>query len=134
MSVKIELNNNNICNEELSDISDILDKKYELSLLYDYYGELLKDNHRRIFGYYVLDDMSLGEISSELGITRQAVYDSIKRSTAHLKEYEAKLSLIAGSRQIRIYCNDIINQLNDCDVDQSVICSISKTLNKILEV
>lgn len=97
MCVKLELiNNNELVSAYNSNdaISDILDKKYELSLLYDYYGNLLKENHKQIFEGYVLDDMSLSEIATEYGITRQAVHDSIKRSTKHLNEYEEKLGLI----------------------------------------
>ena len=42
---------------------------------------------------YYLDDYSLGEIAEEYDISRQAVYDNIKRTEAMLEEYEEKLLL-----------------------------------------
>ena len=71
-----------------------LDEIVELSYLYDFYGALLKENHRSIFEDYVLNDLSLGEIAKEREITRQGVYDVIRRCRIRLKEYEDKLQLI----------------------------------------
>ena len=73
----------------LTDIKEIV----KLSYLYDFYGPLLKERHREIFEAYVLNDLSLGEIASEYGITRQGVYDIVKRCSGRLKEYEDKLRL-----------------------------------------
>lgn len=42
---------------------------------------------------YYLDDLSLGEIAEEFDVSRQAVYDNIKRTEAMLEEYEEKLML-----------------------------------------
>jgi len=71
-----------------------LDEIVELSYLYDFYGALLKENHRSIFEDYVLNDLSLGEIAKERDITRQGVYDVIRRCRIRLKEYEEKLQLV----------------------------------------
>ena len=43
---------------------------------------------------YYLDDLSLGEIAEEYGVSRQAVYDNIRRTEAMLEEYEDKVKLI----------------------------------------
>lgn len=43
---------------------------------------------------YYLDDLSLGEIAEEFDVSRQAVYDNIKRTEAMLEEYEEKLVLL----------------------------------------
>ncbi len=43
---------------------------------------------------YYLDDFSLGEIAEEFEVSRQAVYDNIKRTEAMLEEYEQKLQLL----------------------------------------
>lgn len=43
---------------------------------------------------YYLDDLSLGEIAEEFEVSRQAVYDNIKRTEAMLEEYEEKLLLL----------------------------------------
>lgn len=80
--------------KELEDI-------YELSLLYDFYGALLKEQKREIFEDYVLNDLSLGEIARERGISRQGVHDSIKRCSRELFEYEEKLGLIQKFNHIK---------------------------------
>jgi predicted DNA-binding protein YlxM (UPF0122 family) len=66
----------------------------ELSLLYDFYGEMLGDHKKQIFEDYVLNDLSLAEIADEEGISRQGVHDIVKRCTKQLKEYEAALHLV----------------------------------------
>jgi hypothetical protein len=78
-----------------------LEEIYELSLLYDFYGALLKEEKREIFEDYVLNDLSLGEIAEERGISRQGVHDSIKRCSRKLYEYEEKLRLIEKFKRIK---------------------------------
>jgi predicted DNA-binding protein YlxM (UPF0122 family) len=71
-----------------------IDKLVELSLLYDFYGELLKDNQKVIYEDYILNDLSLSEIAEQQGISRQGVHDIIKRCSTQLMNYEEKLHLI----------------------------------------
>ncbi len=78
-----------------------LDEIVTLSILYDFYGELLSDHKKQIFEDYVLNDLSLSEIAAEQGISRQGVYDIVKRCTQELKEYEAKLSLASRFQSIK---------------------------------
>ncbi len=73
---------------------DKLEEIVELSILYDFYGELLSEHKRRIFEDYVLNDLSLGEIAEEQHISRQGVYDIVKRCSQELKDYEQRLSLV----------------------------------------
>ena len=54
------------------------------SLLYDFYGDLLTDRQKEIYGPYVQDDLSLAEIAQEYKISRQGVHDLIHRVTAIL--------------------------------------------------
>ena len=61
-----------------------MEKIFEQAMLYDFYGELLKDNQKEVFENYVLDNLSLSEIAEERGISRQAVHDMIKGLTGHL--------------------------------------------------
>ena len=60
---------------------------------YDFYAPLLKDRHREIFEQYILNDLSLSEIAQKYDITRQGVYDIVKRGSRKLEEYEEKLQL-----------------------------------------
>ena len=74
----------------------MLDKTVEVHLLYDCYGALLTERQRRIAVLRYFDDWSLSEIAVELGITRQAVNDAMKKTVAQLAEYERKLGLLAA--------------------------------------
>lgn len=67
---------------------------YELSILFDFYGELLGDHKKQIFEDYVLNDLSLAEIADDAGISRQGVHDVVKRCTKALREYEERLHLV----------------------------------------
>lgn len=69
-------------------------KIVKVSLLYDFYGQLLTEKQQKMFTLYYHDDLSLGEIAENLNITRQAVYDNIKRAENLLKNYEDKLKLM----------------------------------------
>lgn len=81
-------------------IYDILPKvigmetKLEQAYLYDFYGELLNGRQRKIYEDFYFNDLSLSEIASEEGISRQGVHDLIKRCSKSLEEYENKLRLV----------------------------------------
>ena len=66
----------------------------DLILLYDYYGDLLTDRQRECFELRYYQDLSLGEIASELGISRQGVHDNLSRTEALLKNMEAKTGCV----------------------------------------
>ena len=70
-----------------------LEKTTRMNYLFDFYQELLTPKQRSYMMLYYLDDHSLGEIAEAYDITRQAVYDNIRRTEAMLEEYEAKLQL-----------------------------------------
>jgi Uncharacterized protein conserved in bacteria len=71
----------------------MIEKFLEISMLYDFYGQMLTPKQREIFELYYNDDLSLGEISEAQNISRQGVYDIIKRSEKQLYHYEEKLGL-----------------------------------------
>ncbi len=64
------------------------------ALLYDFYGELLTEHQKELYGQVILEDLSLGEIAKEAGISRQGVHDVIKRCGQTLAGYEEKLHLV----------------------------------------
>ena len=121
-----------------------MSKNLEISTLLDYNGMLLTDKQRETVEYYYDDDLSLGEIAENTGISRQGVRDSIKRSETILLEAEEKLGLIKKSemlknslekirkdidvidgKNMKIYRSDIINES---------IKKILKELNKLDEI
>lgn len=92
---------------------DKLEEIVQQSILYDFYGELLSDHKKQIFEDYVLNDLSLSEIAAEQGISRQGVYDIVKRCTLELREYEAKLSLVSKFQSIKDKLNTIKTIVDD---------------------
>lgn len=64
------------------------------ALLFDFYGELLTDHQKEIYGQFLLEDLSLGEIARDAGISRQGVHDIVKRCEQALAGYEEKLHLV----------------------------------------
>jgi len=72
----------------------MIEKTVRMSLLFDFYGQLLTPRQQEFFSLYYDDDLSLGEIASQYGVSRQAVYDILKRSSQALEEFESKLQLV----------------------------------------
>ena len=68
-----------------------MDELLKQALLYDFYGELLTDHQKEIYEQFILEDLSLGEIARDAGISRQGVHDLVKRCDRTLQEYEEKL-------------------------------------------
>lgn len=78
-----------------------MDDILKQALLYDFYGELLTSRQKEIYSAFVLEDLSLGEIAQEAGITRQGVHDIIKRCSQALEGYEEKLRLVEKFMSIK---------------------------------
>ena len=74
---------------------------YRMTMLYDFYGELLTERQREFFDLYYNEDLSLGEIAENYGITRQGVRDVIVRAEAVLTDLEDKTGLIKRFHTIR---------------------------------
>lgn len=71
----------------------MLEKTTQVNYLFDFYHSLLTPKQRDYLDLYYLEDLSLGEIAESFDISRQAVYDNIRRTEAVLKKYEEKLKL-----------------------------------------
>ncbi len=71
-----------------------MEKIFEQALLYDFYGDLLTEHQRQVYEAAIFNDMSLSEIATEQGISRQGVHDLIKRCDKILQDYESKLHLV----------------------------------------
>lgn len=115
--------------------SNKLDQIVELSLLYDFYGALLKDHQREIYEDYILNDLSLSEIASDQEISRQGVYDIVKRCSKQLLEYENKLKLIEKFNNTKERVNNIhliAKQIKN-DGDITKINEIEKLSYQILD-
>ncbi|MED4904399.1 putative DNA-binding protein [Parageobacillus thermoglucosidasius] len=87
----------------------MLEKTMRMNYLYDFYQALLTPKQRSYMSLYYLDDYSLGEIAEQYEVSRQAVYDNIKRTEAMLEEYEKKLSLFQKFQKRK----QLMNELKD---------------------
>ncbi len=85
-------------------------KNLEVSLLLDFYGEMLTEKQRYFLDLYYNEDLSLSEIAENEGITRQGVRDSIKRAEAQLFDMEEKLHLHRRFGEVR----DGLAEISEC--------------------
>ncbi len=63
-------------------------------LLFDIYGELLTQKQQTALDLFYNEDYSLGEIAEEMGVSRQAIFDNIKRGEELLAHYDEKLCMV----------------------------------------
>ena len=115
-----------------------MEKIVEQGLLYDFYGELLTEHQRQVYEGIVYENLSLGEIAAEQGISRQGVHDIVKRCDKALMEYEKKLKLVARFVKIKEQIQEIdklsrLYEQNEIE-DKSVYCKKVRQLSaEILE-
>lgn len=84
-----------------------MEKKVLQTYLYDFYGELLTEHQRSVYEDFVLNDLSLGEIAEERGISRQGVHDMVKRCDKLLNGYEERLHLLERFMTIKSKIEEI---------------------------
>ena len=80
----------------------------EMALLYDYYGGMLTDKQRECFEMRYDQDLSLGEIGQMLGISRQAVNDTLNRTEALLRRMEENIGCVKRDRIVRKVLPEIL--------------------------
>jgi len=116
-------------------IEQRLEERVYLSMLYDFYGALLKENNRRIFEAYIQEDYSISEIAEEMEISRQAVHDAVKRITKQLKGYEEKLGLLERFEQQRSEMRRLHECLQEMNISETDPRGqeIFQILSKIIE-
>lgn len=112
-----------------------METKVEQAYLYDFYGELLNEHQRRIYEDFIFNDLSLGEIASCEGISRQGVHDMVKRCSKILEGYEEKLHLVQkfmdakkSVEQIHELVGTFRQEHDECLIDE-----IERISNGILE-
>lgn len=100
-----------------------------ITLLFDLYGKLLPDRSREVLNSYLNEDLSIVEIAEILGITRQAVYDSLKLGTKKLEHYE---EVLAMNKTLKKQAN-VLEQVKDLiekNLNNDAISLIEQTLNQ----
>jgi predicted DNA-binding protein YlxM (UPF0122 family) len=109
--------------------TDALEKTNRMNMLFDFYEPLLTDKQRTFLMQYFIEDFTLGEIAAEVGISRQAVYEHIKRAETVLENYEAKLGLLGRHEALRSAMDELEAQIAAMPQDGTHI----DTLKRIAE-
>lgn len=107
----------------------------EQALLYDFYGELLTSRQKEIYEQFVLEDLSLGEIAKDAGISRQGVHDLVKRCNKILQGYEENLHLVEKFLSIKEkvhQINVILDRYDEKDTAE-LVADIRKISDEIIE-
>ena len=84
----------------------------EMTLLFDYYGELLTERQRSCVDMRYNQDLSLSEIAAELGVSRQGVYDNLSRAEALLRNMEEKTGCVQRAMETRKAVREILDAAN----------------------
>ena len=77
-----------------------MEKDLTYGTLLQIYGKLLTEKQQEVVGLYYDYDLSLAEISENLGISRQAVLDSLRNACDSLRNYEEKLNILAKNQYL----------------------------------
>lgn len=86
----------------------MFEKNLGIGYLLDFYGDILPERRRDIMELYYNDDLSLSEIAEQMGITRQAVRETVKKTEADLLFYEEKLGLLRRFTEAQTHANRAI--------------------------
>lgn len=82
-----------------------IQKRDELISLYDIYKDLLTEKQQEYFENYYYDDLSLGEIALGSKVSRNAVYDMLKKTEVILERYEEVLKIYSKNSRIQTIIN-----------------------------
>lgn len=85
----------------------------ELTIVYDYYGELLTEKQQLYFEDYYFNNLSLQEIAINYNVSRNAVYNSLKEIEKKLLHYESVLKLYNKSKEIGELIKDLPSDLKN---------------------
>ncbi len=103
---------------------DELLKTERVSLLIDFYGALLTDKQREFLRLYNEENYSLQEIAGEYGVSRQGVYDAVRKAQAALEDCEARLGFIDEYEKRR----DAAEALIEKHADDAELCEALRKL------
>ena len=104
----------------------MFEKNLEIAALLDEYAAVLTERHRVLLNYYYNEDLSLAEIASLVGISRQGVRDGIKKAEEELFFLERGLSLMQRSEQTRVLAGEI---LADCSSEtRSAVLALLRSM------
>ncbi|HJV44120.1 MAG TPA: putative DNA-binding protein [Bacillota bacterium] len=93
----------------------MLEKTNRVNMLFDFYAPLLKGRQRQFLELYYREDLTLSEIAELMDVSRQAVYDQLKRMEVVLEQFEDKLQLLARHDQRKQLINKLLSLIEVSD-------------------
>ena len=96
-----------------------LRKKVDLAFLSAFYGGMLTENQRRILSLHCEEDLSLGEIAEEVGISRQAAHETLTRAAVKLNEMESALGVAERFRRMESGLEEALSMLQKQDYSRA---------------
>ena len=93
--------------------STVKNQTYRMTMLFDFYGDILTERQRELFDLYYNEDLSLAEIAENCGISRQGVRDVIVRAEAAMTELEDKTGLVKRFLQMQQHVDAVIAAANE---------------------
>ena len=109
---------------------DLLDKKIEVTRLFDIYGELLTDRQYEFMCMHLNDDLNLVEIAQNYNISKQSVYESINSGILKLQGFEQKIGFVAHIDDLNSKIDDILKSLNS-KMDKSEFSQVESALHSL---
>lgn len=94
-----------------------MDNIHKISFLLDFYGQMLTDKQYEVMDLHFNNDYSLAEIAQNLNISRQGVFDAIKKGKAQLMYMEDKLKLVEKFVHQKRIVEQVFDDLNKIDID-----------------
>lgn len=111
-----------------------LDTIAQASLLYDFYGALLTEKQREVMELYHEENYSIVEIAEELGVTKQAVHDNLRKSEKILRSYEEKLGLMKSLLETRELIEAIDERIDALILKAGISGEMKKGLTEIRDM
>lgn len=111
-----------------------MEKRFELGWLLDFYGPLLTGHRRELVRLYCDEDLSLSEIAEQLGISRQGVYDAVRKAEVQLKGYEQALGLLKRYRDMQTEienCKAQLDQIEPASGSEAALRAAKDALRRI---
>ncbi|MBO0486167.1 putative DNA-binding protein [Vagococcus fluvialis] len=110
-----------------------IEKTNRMNALFEFYSTLLTEKQMNYIELYYGDDLSLGEIAEEYGVSRQAVYDNIKRTEKLLETYEKKLHLYSNYIVREEIIEEIKKEMINSDFNNQKINELLENIQEIEE-
>lgn len=111
-----------------------MDKRFELTVLMDFYAPLLTEHRRQVLALRLEEDLTFQEIADQMGISRQGVHDALKAAEAQLLKYEEMLGLVRRYRAMEkavTACRECLDRLKPAPGSEEALAQARASLELI---